>query len=184
MLWLFFQAEDGIRDYKVTGVQTCALPISNTDGLNGQTLKTNGSGIVSWQNDSINFVAGNGLSFSNDSLNSTWTQKGNNIFNNNSGNVGVNNNTPVSQFQVSNGAILFDGTAGGVPVTGAGTRLMWVPSSGALRAGEATGGEWDNGNVGEASFAPGNTTTASGYVSVATGNGTNAIGDYSQASGY
>src|SRR5688500_9420620 len=25
----FFQAEDGIRDYKVTGVQTCALPISD-----------------------------------------------------------------------------------------------------------------------------------------------------------
>src|SRR5256885_9441488 len=25
----FFQAEDGIRDYKVTGVQTCALPIWN-----------------------------------------------------------------------------------------------------------------------------------------------------------
>src|SRR2546426_9317919 len=38
----FFQAEDGIRDYKVTGVQTCALPISFlseqpspvSDGLN------------------------------------------------------------------------------------------------------------------------------------------------------
>src|SRR5256885_13265319 len=28
LLWFFFQAEDGIRDYKVTGVQTCALPIS------------------------------------------------------------------------------------------------------------------------------------------------------------
>src|SRR5256885_3241833 len=26
----FFQAEDGIRDYKVTGVQTCALPISGS----------------------------------------------------------------------------------------------------------------------------------------------------------
>src|SRR2546426_3454884 len=26
--FFFFQAEDGIRDYKVTGVQTCALPIS------------------------------------------------------------------------------------------------------------------------------------------------------------
>src|SRR5437763_11079779 len=25
----FFQAEDGIRDTSVTGVQTCALPISN-----------------------------------------------------------------------------------------------------------------------------------------------------------
>src|SRR5256885_2960071 len=28
--FFFFQAEDGIRDYKVTGVQTCALPISLT----------------------------------------------------------------------------------------------------------------------------------------------------------
>src|SRR5256885_8694671 len=26
-MFFFFQAEDGIRDYKVTGVQTCALPI-------------------------------------------------------------------------------------------------------------------------------------------------------------
>src|SRR3989454_457468 len=28
-VFFFFQAEDGIRDYKVTGVQTCALPISH-----------------------------------------------------------------------------------------------------------------------------------------------------------
>src|SRR5260370_25519931 len=27
--FFFFQAEDGIRDSSVTGVQTCALPISN-----------------------------------------------------------------------------------------------------------------------------------------------------------
>src|SRR2546426_2915387 len=34
MAWpfFFFQAEDGIRDYKVTGVQTCALPISTLAG--------------------------------------------------------------------------------------------------------------------------------------------------------
>src|SRR5688572_32435387 len=29
LLFFFFQAEDGIRDLTVTGVQTCALPISN-----------------------------------------------------------------------------------------------------------------------------------------------------------
>src|SRR5260370_41597462 len=29
-LFFFFQAEDGIRDSSVTGVQTCALPISST----------------------------------------------------------------------------------------------------------------------------------------------------------
>src|SRR5215469_4321419 len=28
----FFQAEDGIRDLYVTGVQTCALPISTAEG--------------------------------------------------------------------------------------------------------------------------------------------------------
>src|SRR5262249_59954806 len=27
VLFFFFQAEDGIRDWSVTGVQTCALPI-------------------------------------------------------------------------------------------------------------------------------------------------------------
>src|SRR5438046_4184186 len=27
MFFFFFQAEDGIRDWSVTGVQTCALPI-------------------------------------------------------------------------------------------------------------------------------------------------------------
>src|SRR5256885_3430465 len=32
VVYFFFQAEDGIRDYKVTGVQTCALPISR-DGI-------------------------------------------------------------------------------------------------------------------------------------------------------
>src|SRR5688500_6680972 len=31
--FFFFQAEDGIRDYKVTGVQTCALPILVADGV-------------------------------------------------------------------------------------------------------------------------------------------------------
>src|ERR1022692_5086744 len=33
----FFQAEDGIRDYKVTGVQTCALPIQAEDGIGFKT---------------------------------------------------------------------------------------------------------------------------------------------------
>src|SRR2546426_3938269 len=32
IVFFFFQAEDGIRDYKVTGVQTCALPIYLPDG--------------------------------------------------------------------------------------------------------------------------------------------------------
>src|SRR5262249_58744480 len=32
LFFFFFQAEDGIRDWSVTGVQTCALPISRCAG--------------------------------------------------------------------------------------------------------------------------------------------------------
>src|SRR3989475_3724287 len=38
IVFFFFQAEDGIRDLTVTGVQTCALPISR--GPNSATLFT------------------------------------------------------------------------------------------------------------------------------------------------
>src|SRR5207302_7572680 len=31
--FFFFQAEDGIRDFHVTGVQTCALPISSMNAM-------------------------------------------------------------------------------------------------------------------------------------------------------
>src|SRR2546430_11367732 len=34
--FFFFQAEDGIRDLTVTGVQTCALPISLRDAVYGK----------------------------------------------------------------------------------------------------------------------------------------------------
>src|SRR2546422_9676099 len=36
-MFFFFQAEDGIRDVAVTGVQTCALPISNPRRLSDST---------------------------------------------------------------------------------------------------------------------------------------------------
>src|SRR5437016_8092955 len=37
----FFQAEDGIRDWSVTGVQTCALPISFRSTSPGQQVDLN-----------------------------------------------------------------------------------------------------------------------------------------------
>src|SRR5256885_6631946 len=38
-MFFFFQAEDGIRDYKVTGFQTCALPISLWLSLAGRIAR-------------------------------------------------------------------------------------------------------------------------------------------------
>src|SRR5437763_4848212 len=44
LLFFFFQAEDGIRDTSVTGVQTCALPISRDDDRDVPLLPTVDSG--------------------------------------------------------------------------------------------------------------------------------------------
>src|SRR2546426_756429 len=49
--FFFFQAEDGIRDYKVTGVQTCALPIATAPEQSkesGRNSRNRRSGDVPW----------------------------------------------------------------------------------------------------------------------------------------
>src|SRR5688572_32127794 len=38
-MFFFFQAEDGIRDLTVTGVQTCALPILGARGSSGGSTR-------------------------------------------------------------------------------------------------------------------------------------------------
>src|SRR5690606_40245022 len=42
LICFFFQAEDGIRDFHVTGVQTCALPISPDSVFIGWGRKRSG----------------------------------------------------------------------------------------------------------------------------------------------
>src|SRR2546427_487901 len=41
--YFFFQAEDGIRDLTVTGVQTCALPICQVAGKSGAAIQEVGA---------------------------------------------------------------------------------------------------------------------------------------------
>lgn len=100
-----------------------------------------------------------------------------------SGNIGIGTTDPLSLLHVSNGPVLFDGTTGAVPVTGAGIRMMWVPAKKAFRAGEVTGTQWDDANIGPWSFASGYNNQASGFMSVAMGNSNSANGDYSLALG-
>src|SRR2546426_12549561 len=54
LVFFFFQAEDGIRDYKVTGVQTCALPISAKSYTGGEksSLPLNHGFTVCWSDES------------------------------------------------------------------------------------------------------------------------------------
>src|SRR5690606_41199853 len=46
----FFQAEDGIRDFHVTGVQTCALPISVAQLAAGRPFGQWPGGVAPWAN--------------------------------------------------------------------------------------------------------------------------------------
>src|SRR2546427_11871373 len=46
LLYFFFQAEDGIRDLTVTGVQTCALPISGKACVEGAQEAVEGGGCL------------------------------------------------------------------------------------------------------------------------------------------
>jgi len=114
---------------------------------------------------------------------SNWILNGNNIYNNNTGNVGIGVTSPLSKFQVNNGAVLFSGTTGETPTSGEGARLMWIPSKQAFRAGYVNGNLWDDSNIGIKSVAMGYSTNASGQESTAMGHATTASGTMSTAMG-
>ena len=75
------------------------------------------------------------------------------------------------------------GGSGAIPVTGAGTRLMWYPGKAAFRAGAAGTTEWDDANVGQWSTALGNGGWASGMEATTAGVGSTASGQGAVAMG-
>lgn len=108
----------------------------------------------------------------------------------NNGNVGINQTSPTAKLQVTDGAVLFNGTTGGTPVSGAGTRFMWIPEKWALRIGKVSGTEWDAANIGDGSIAIGEDVVASHAAAIAFGAGslaqdvgTIAIGNRAEADG-
>lgn len=62
-----------------------------------------------------------------------------------------------------------DGSGDGIPAEGAGTRLMWYPRKGALRAGGVSGTQWDAANIGDYSVAIGQDVRASASYATAFG---------------
>src|SRR5207247_15907 len=101
-----FQVNNSGNILKINNVST-SFPSSQ--GSNGQVLTNDGSGTLSWLTPTA-YSAGTGLTLSGTTFNSAFTANGNDIYNNNSGNVGVGNSSPASklsvgsssQFQVNN----------------------------------------------------------------------------------
>ena len=71
-----------------------------------------------------------------------------------------------------------------VPISGAGTRMMWLPEKSAFRVGTTNGTHWDASNIGLYSFASGTATLASGQFSTAMGYRSSATGELSTTMGY
>jgi collagen type VII alpha len=145
----------------------------------GATGATGSTGATGPTGSDANVVAGSGLSYSSDTLNSVWTKSGKNIYNNNSGNVGVGTGTPTELLDVAGGNLLVAGTYGSgnaIAETGAGTRMFFNPKTAAFRAGGVTGTDWDSINIGAYSAAFGLDNLVTGMASFAAGNG-NSVAD-------
>jgi hypothetical protein len=133
---------------------------------------SNGVGIDSLTTSGNNFTVyySNGTNATY-SLSSNWTLNGADIYNNNTGNIGIGVTTPLEKVHARDN-FLVDGTYGGtdiLEVNGAGSRMFFYPRKAAFRAGYATGTEWDDLSVGDHSVALGYFCTASGTNSVSIG---------------
>jgi hypothetical protein len=93
--------------------------------------------------------------------------------------VGIGTITPLAGLHVYGSSVLFDRAEpeafaeGAVPVSGEGTRFVWVPNKPALRAGTITEyipTGWDAGSVGNNSYSLGQNAVVEGYSSAAIGN--------------
>lgn len=126
----------------------------------GRVLTSDANGLANWQ------VAGGGGGDVYKASTQTFT--GENTF--------MANTYFSSSVYLTNGGIYSTGTVGGVSVSGAGTRFMWMPEKNALRAGAVDSTQWNSGSIGNYSVAFGFNNTASGLKAIAAG------GEYNMAS--
>ena len=94
--------------------------------------------------------------------------------------------SPVVLQMDSYGALSSIGTfgTGTLSLSGANTMMLWYPGKAAFRAGNVTGTQWNDSNVGQYSTAFGYSTTASGACSMAFGGLSVASGGSAIAMGW
>ncbi|WP_394992169.1 tail fiber domain-containing protein [Emticicia sp.] len=161
---------------QLTTAQSVTLATTTTNPTSGTVFYNNGTNQLQYWNGTAwipitNAAAGTG-----------WALNGNNINNNNTGNVGIGTSTPKATFNVAYGKTVLLGS----DTTGVGNKLIWYPSKGAFRVGSLdtySPNNWDYINVGNASLATGQATIAKGYLSTAMGYDTKALGTSSTAFG-
>ncbi len=146
--WVTFNASTGLKIAGNNGnTSNGQLDVQGTLQVNDGTAQpgyvftaSNTSGNGSWQPGGAGALSpGTGISFNGNTINSVWTANGNNIYNNNSGFVGVGTNSPSVLLDVENGTTspafkLVDGTqsAGYVLTSDANGNANWQVNVGGL----------------------------------------------------
>ena len=169
---------DAMLDVKSSNKGILIPRLSNSSLIPSPTL-----GVIFYNTTTNQFNYYNGLSWIaiTNAANATgWTVNGNDIYNSNTGNVGIGTTTPKAPFNVAAGKTVLFGTDS----SGSGKKLLWYSSKTAFRVGYAINTNWDYGNVGIYSSAMGLGTKASGPYSTAMGEYTDAIGNNSTAMGF
>lgn len=166
---------------RMTKVQRNAIASPATGLLIYQTDDTTG----------FHYYNGTGwLTFSNIENDPFWGANGNNIYNRNTGNVGIGINNPLARLHVSDSNVVFSATgdapvtAGNVPISDAGRRMLWYPDKAAFRAGYVSAANWNKDSIGKYSFAGGYDVKAKGESSVSLGRSATASANYSIAIGH
>ncbi len=156
------------------------LSVVSTGGINSNVWITNTTGAASsvyFDATDIDWVIG-GTNPGNSSGNRKFyirdfTQASTRLVIDSIGNCGIGLTYPLARLNVTGGSVLFHGSTGNTPIAGAGTRFMWVPSKGAIRAGVVSGNQWDDANVGRFTAAYGYNNLALGDTSVIAGGSSN-----------
>lgn len=121
---------------------------------------------------------------------SVWTDDGTYTYYNGGNSVGIGTATPTTALQysaVGNGGFSVVGTynaTGNIDDLGAGSRMMFYPSTGSFRAGVVDGTQWNNANTGDYSAAFGLNSTANGSYSLVAGRDNIAQSSYCVTFGY
>jgi hypothetical protein len=139
-------------------------------------IPTNATG---WSVSDPLFVVGNGNSDTTRSDALVIKKSGETTINSVNG-LTVNGSGPVWD---ANNSKYIPASGASVPISGAGTRMEFIPGYAAFRAGTAWGDQWGSAKMGLWSTAIGNNTTASGDFSIAMGNENTASGKHSIAIG-
>lgn len=140
-----------------------------------------------------------------------WTKTGNDLYNNNTGLVGIGTNNPQARLHVADSPVVFTGPDWineaaylSAPVQAAGIKMLWYPQRAAFRVGQTSGDQLARDSVGPFSFASGYdnksvnyyafsagvenragglASAAIGQLNRATGNGAMALGVLNDAQG-